>query len=78
MSATPKPIEWLDDRFSFEKGYVGGIEVFAVGPSTVGADYILGCNLPGTRSTRNISGGRKAAKAEAQRLLTEFVHAITA
>jgi hypothetical protein len=80
MSATPAPIEWRDERFGFQTGHVGGIELFNVGPSTTKStsDFaILGSHLPGMMRSAPIPGGMENAKAQAERLLAEFVAKVT-
>lgn len=79
-SATPAPIEWRDDRYGWQKGFVGDIELFGAGPSTIrGVDaWILSSGLPGgSRNGVAVPGGADAAKAKAAELLAAFVARIT-
>lgn len=80
QGAAPAPIEWRDDRYGWETGHVGGIELFGVGPDG-GRDgagrFIMSNSLPNGQRSYPLSGGRKAAKAEAAKLLAEFVAKIT-
>lgn len=80
QDVTPAPIEWRADRFGWETGHVGGIELFGVGPSTIRGTqgWILSNSLAGgARNGITVPGGREAVKAEAARLLAEFVAKIT-
>jgi hypothetical protein len=76
VSATPKPIEWVEGRYASFRGIVGETELFTVSRTTDRSGALLiQTVLPLYRPHHY--GTEQQAKDAATRLLAKFVERIT-